>query len=267
MTDNLTILSQYEKEINELRITLPPKLQDKEVLPDDVLVRALLSFDFHYEHAKNLATNYIKARKDYPFMFDSTSNPKLEGLFGHNQTFLPKVKSLKGQRIFYTRCSDWDPDKHSYGDVCSSMLLQLELESLDYNLQRDGFVQIIDAGGLEWNHIRHINLRVIHAFGQLLTYYLPINVKQVIFINNNRALEFLWKMTRPLLPKQLSEKMIICGKNYTEVLSKHFPTEVVEQETFVPTQSDRDNHSREVYARDHLLQSTWDRVMRVKQEE
>ena len=260
MDQNLVILSEFSKEIQDFRSTLPPAYQDKEWMPDDILLRALLSRDFKYDFAKGVVTNYFKARREYPYMFASALDPKLEGIFGQVQTLLPQLKTSHGHRIFYTRALDWDPDKYSLADVCSAVILAMELKSLDYGLQKDGFIHLIDAKDIGWKYVRAVNPKVIHAFGQLLVYYLPVNLRFLIVFNTNWAVDMIWKVVRPLLPKELVERVVMCGKS-VEKLSQHFPLEVIETEAFIPSPEDRETFAKDICSNDQFIQSIWMKCM------
>ena len=263
MNNNQSILSEYSDQILEFRKTLSPEFQDQELMPDDILFRALISRDFKFEYANPLVNNYMKARKDYPNMFVSALDPKLERIFGQVHTFLPDhVKTRDGQRIFYTRGIDWNPDKYSMEDVCSSIILTLELKSLDYLLQKDGFIQMVDAKDIGWKHVKAFNPKAIQASGQLLVWYLPINLKYVLVFNTNWAVDFLWKMIRPLLPKELVERVIMCGKS-VEKLSEYIPKEIIEQKAFVPSDDMRKFYAEDICSNDHLVQSFWEKHMKI----
>ena len=260
MSSDDLILSEYQNEIDKFRASLPVEFHDKNSMADVVIFRILISRDFKYESSTKVVKNYVKARKDYPEMFVSALDPKLEGIFGQVQTFLPQVKTYSGQRVFYTRALDWDPDKYRLSEVCSSIILTLELKSLDCALQKDGFVHVIDAKDIGWKYVRAFNPTVIHAFGQLVVWYLPVNLKHIIVFNTNWAVDLLWKMIKPLLPKELVERVVMCGKS-VEKLSEHFPKEVIEQEKFVPSASERETYAKDITANDHVIQSVWDTYM------
>jgi retinaldehyde-binding protein 1 len=263
MTSNHHILEEFRNQIAEFRASLPVEFHDKNFLPDDVIFRALISREFDPDFATKVVKNYMKARKDYPEMFASASDPKLQGIFGQVQTLLSKVKTSAGQHIFYTRALDWDPDRYKLGEVCSAIILTLELKSLDYALQKNGFVQVIDAKDIGWKYVRAFNPKVIHAFGQLVVWYLPVNLKYIIVFNTNWAVDMLWKMIRPLLPKELVERVVMCGKS-VDKLSEHIPRDVVEQEAFVPSATERESYAKDITTNDHVIQSLWDQYMGVK---
>ena len=258
MTHNLEIQTKYELLVKQLRATLSP--EDQEKYDDDLLLRALLSRNQDMEAAKAVLIKYASSRKDYPVLFATATDPRLEGVFAAGMVFHANFLTPHGHHVFFARALDWDPSRHPLDVLIQSIMIVVELKSMDYSIQERGVVLVIDAKDIGWKYVWAVQPRVMHAFGQVITYYMPIHLKNIIVLNTNWAVDAIWKVIKPLLPSELTSKVVLCGKDQ-EKAAFFLSRDGVATASYVPTPEMRDAYVRDVLSQDHVVQSLRNRYM------
>ena len=258
MSHNLEIQTKYEELVKRLRSYLTPELQER--YDDDIILRALLAKKKDLIAAMGLLVRYTKARKDYPVLFGPASDPRMDGIFLTAMAFVPDILTPHGHHIFFVKALDWDPSRHSLEILLRSILIGAEYKSLDYAAQERGAVLLIDAQDMGWKYVWSIKPTVVHAFAQLIVYYLPLHLQNIVVYNTNWALDMIWKAIVPLIPTELAQKVVMCGSN-REMLAFFVSQEAAASESFIPTQEMRLEYARDILSHDHVVQSLRTRYM------
>lgn len=258
MSQNLEIQTKYQDLVKELRSRLAPELHDR--YDDDMLLRALLAKKKDLKVAMNILVKYTMARKDYPSLFGSAIDGHMEGIIGSTMSFNPQFLTPAGHHLLFLKALDWDPKKHSLETLLKSIVIGSEYKSLDYAAQEKGFVLVVDARDMGWKYVWAIKPALVHAFAQLLVFYLPVNLQNIVVYNTNWAVEMIWKMIVPLIPAELAQKVVLCGSS-REKLAFFVSPEAAESESFIPTQEMRREYAREILSHDHVVQSLRTRYM------
>jgi hypothetical protein len=258
MSHNLEIQTKYDSLVKSLRSSLTPELQDR--YDDDILLRALLAKNKDLIAAQQLLERHKTARKHYPILFGSAHDPGMQDIIHTCVSYNPLFLTPNGHHLFFMKATDWNPDKHSVDLLFQSIIIGAEYKSLDYAVQEKGFVLLIDARDLGWKHVWSVRPKLVHALAQLIVYYLPIHVQNIIVYNTNWAVDMVWRIVRPLIPDEIVQKVVLCGSD-EEKLSFIISKEAVVSQSFIPTDEMRAEYARDILAHDHVIQSLRNRYM------
>lgn len=197
------------KIIDQVRSSVKSHLTDAKVehLPESLIKRSLILHQFDIEKASQLITKFIKAKVDTPKLFN-TPVDEIKKSFGINITSL-RSRGPNGELLLLHDVRTWDVENLTVRFLCSTdIFINYALNINDENL-KNGIILLFNADTTGWKHIRAIEIMTVINYIKILAFKAPINLKSFCVFNANWACEKLDLVIRPLLPKSISEKIIL----------------------------------------------------------
>lgn len=226
--------------------------------PDELLIRILVAKGYNAEKSKIILDKYINSRKTYPNFFIPASTH--EGIFLKCMTFMKNLRLPTGERVFFTKGTDWDPDFYTLQAYCCAVISGVELVSLDPEIQSSGCVHIIDASNVGWKQVKSITPSIVSAMAQMIVFYSPFNLKKIICYNANWAAELIWRTIRPLLPSELTKLVVVMGKDKDKLMS-HLGPDIVDRNLMEPTEEDKRQFAQFVLENEQKILEYWNQHM------
>lgn len=230
------------KKLQEFRELLSTEGSTSRHLPDDVLVRVLISRNYDLERAKVTLAKYTNAKKAHPELFVSPDNHDRDILQRIGSVLPSGVRTVDGARCMITIGLEWDPDVFNLEQFTQALIFSLEACDLDHDFHRDGYVHLVDAANLSWKHVKAIRPGIVMAAASFLTYEAPINLKQIVVFNANWMVDVIWKIVKPLLPSELVQLITIINAKNPDKLTRFLPKETIQSKSFTPTEQSINDH-------------------------
>lgn len=229
-------------------------------LPDDILVRVLISRNYNLEEAKVTLAKYTNAKKAHPELFVSPDNHDRDILQRVGSALPSTVRTVDGGRCMITIGVEWDPDAYNLEQFVQALIFSLEACDLDHGFHRDGYVHFVDAANLSWKHVKAIRPGIVMAAASFLTYEAPINLKQIVVFNANWMVDVIWKIVKPLLPNELVQLITIINVKNPDKLTRFLPKETIESKSFIPTEESINDHVTFLTGNREKLSNLWNVV-------
>ncbi|XP_060534442.1 alpha-tocopherol transfer protein-like [Cylas formicarius] len=176
---------------------------------------ALHSCFYRVEAAKNCLDSYFTIRTHCPEIF-ANSNPQKNPPLKTNMNIsflsvLPEV-SPEGYTIFITRLMDTNPENYSpvMGHKIFDMVALLQQHTKG---PTNGIMVIMDMKGGVFGHVTKINLSDFKKFMVYLQTAMPIRLMAIHFINVVPFMDKILTLIKPLINKELFEKLHIHSNN------------------------------------------------------
>ena len=98
-----------------------------------------------------------------------------------------------------------------------------EISLLDEEVQKNGFIVIIDMSGIRWTHIYHTGVSDARLFSDLTERTLPRKLVSLHFVNINKLQDTSLMLFKPFLTSSTKKKMHFHGKDYSKLHSMVSP--------------------------------------------
>lgn len=200
---------------------------DQSKICDLNIIRSLYSRKLNIDDSTDLVLKYINSPKDNPYAYkvDLTSSTTKCGL-----KLLRVMKSQvpTGEYVVYSRINMWNPNEVSTETYCAVSNLAMEVLTRKPEMVKAGFYLILDAKNMEWKHFRALKPTLAYHHVRLLIEYAPYNLKNIVFYDSNWAMDMFTKLLKPLLPKKLSELLLILSSSDKDI-EKILGKDVVDQ--------------------------------------
>ena len=230
---------KYADDLAQLKTVLPDKLKH---LPDEILVRGLVARERNIKQTVELLENYVNGHKDYPLHFPLTPSPHFKpelfdiGVVG----YASNIRTPKGYYVVYIDWNLWDPDKHSFSDFNYTYNTMTQALAKDLEMNEAGIVMVSDIGGVGMKHVTAsiASANVLTGGMTASGSHGLINIKHYIANNSGIMFNMIWSVARKLAPTRLANSTHLLKKG-DKKLSELLSPEIVANQSFIPTASDR----------------------------
>ncbi|XP_050039177.2 alpha-tocopherol transfer protein-like [Dermacentor andersoni] len=213
MTENA---NAEEKALNRLRelVLGEPLLHIRS--DDDFLLMFLRSRKFDADRAFKNITSYLKARRDFPEIFDDLSPSRIpfeSACRKHRIVTVSRHRDYKGRPTLMLKIGAWSTDVCSLNDLFRFLVVFGIHLLLQEECQVKGLVGVVDCTGLGAYHLAHYTPSAIRKFIRLVQDCFPLRIKAVYVINHPAIFELLYAISRRFLKAKLVQRIRLFGYN------------------------------------------------------
>lgn len=180
------------------------------------LLKFLLANDGQPEKAFQAVKNFISSMDRKPEIFrwsDGVHRATMSECFCYSQH-----RSHNGELILLIRVKKWYPREVSVEDLLRMALFMLETSLLDEDVQRNGCVAIVDAEGISWTQFYQFGLSNIKLVSHFIDQCLPIKIKKIHILNENRVVSFVYSMVEKFISHRLKSTIHFHGHDYQSIV-------------------------------------------------
>lgn len=218
-------------------------LYDKQ-LSDAFLLKFLRARDGDVTATHQLLSGYFDMRAKQPELFNFASDmvDKLHGkLMWRIMDPLPSgewrllrndyvTSHLAGEGMVIVSPRNWNASEHKLRDHLAGAVPFFENAVLDEDVQKKGFIEVIDATGMSFKQILSLNPFDVRAGNRLTESALPIKFIKVHVINVSRFVEMAYTMFKKTMSDEFASRIEFYGSNlakfYEQVPQEYLPEEL-----------------------------------------
>ncbi|XP_020999889.1 clavesin-2 [Parasteatoda tepidariorum] len=193
---------------------------------DDFLLTFLRARKFDVKKSFNLfKTFYHVKAKHYElydnYDFEDCKSVYKDGLVG----FLP-YRDEEGCVILIIKTTNWDPCKHSMGDIMRATTTALLHAVHSPSTQVAGFKVIVDFKGFSYAQTMALSPTYLWLFAEALQNCFPARFRAVHIVNEGLPFKYIWGILRQFLTKKLKDRFQFHSKNVNG-LHKYFAPSIL----------------------------------------
>ncbi|XP_074604569.1 alpha-tocopherol transfer protein-like [Brevipalpus obovatus] len=203
------------KNINHLRKMI--EMDMKYVSPDEKsLLKFLIANDGQPDKAFQAVKNFISSMDRNPEIFrwsDGVYRATMSESFCYSSH-----RGYNGELILLIRIKKWYPGEVGVEDLLRMSLFMVETSLLDEEVQRNGCVAIIDAEGISWTQFYQFGLSNVKLVSHFIDQCLPIKIKKIHILNENRIVSFVYGMVEKFISHRLKSLIHFHGHDYQSIV-------------------------------------------------
>ncbi|XP_015781139.1 alpha-tocopherol transfer protein-like [Tetranychus urticae] len=207
--------------LNEFRSLLSTHPKTKEYdFNDKICLKFLRSRDYDLCESLKVLSGFVDVAEERPDIFSWSDNIKKvisSGMYYHYP-----VKTPNGCKLLINHPGCWDTRSFKITDIISATLFFDEMSLLDEDVQRNGFIGVIDMRGLGWSHIYNVGLTNAKLASDLTDKYIPFKLINLHVVYENRLTDMAYSLFKPFLDERLKKRIIFHGHDLTS-LYKYVP--------------------------------------------
>uniref|UniRef100_A0A131XAX5 Putative phosphatidylinositol transfer protein sec14 n=1 Tax=Hyalomma excavatum TaxID=257692 RepID=A0A131XAX5_9ACAR len=147
----------------------------------------------------------------------------------HQVALLSRERDPFGRAVLLVRTGRWNASvctAHEFVKIC---LLLLEWSLLDEEVQKRGFVFVLDYKGLSLEHLYHLTPPFMKRLVHITEKCLPVRVKAIYVIYDSLIFDVLFAITKPFMSRTLTERIHLIGCEHQK-LHGVVPADVIPEE-------------------------------------
>lgn len=254
-----------DKQLAQLKQCLQAKYSHVNIskLSSNTLVRALYSRNLVVEDAAELVVKYVTSAKENQLCFNlDIRNPKTKNAICTCR--LLNAKTCTGEYVFVTKLIEWNPDETNQDEWFAILNFMFESISRNPNVIKAGIWWLIDSKNIGWKHFKAMKPGGAYHFLRFLANHLPCNAKRIVFYDSNWAMDMFTKALKPLLPKNISDMLLITSST-DQKGEKLLGRPAMEEIDFSLSVAQKDAFFKEIMARADDILAEWKFVQEVSQ--
>lgn len=242
--------------ISKIRSLVNDQLQTtkSDLLPESLITRSLIACNYDINKASQLISSLVKSKRENGNMFiKSYTDEDVQAAFGRNYSTI-NAKGPNGETIIINRVKNWDPSTQGCEFLYATMIFTFYCLFIDSEILKNGIIFIVDVSEMGWKHVKSCNPLTVKTFFQIISNELPSNFKYIANCNINWAAEMLYKATKAILPKSVTEKLILAS-NLEKLVDSigHVDIESIRQWN----ESDVESFKSKIKANGDLVMKEW----------
>jgi len=115
-----------------------------------------------------------------------------------------KQKTREGYIVTYNRLMDTNPSKFNYAECVKYLFMTCEVQNL-VNGTSNGQVIIMDASGVSFGHLTHLNIMFLKKICFYIQEAAPVRLKAFHVLNTVPIMDTLLNLAKPFLKAELLE--------------------------------------------------------------
>ncbi|XP_053206923.1 alpha-tocopherol transfer protein-like [Panonychus citri] len=207
-----------EKQLTEFREKLSTQNRTKNLnLDDKLLLRFLRSRDGDVSESMSTLLAYIDIIDKRSDLFSWSEDIKKVVNSGVYVQYPERTSD--GCVVSLVTPSKWNPSDYSYSIYIKLVIFMIEMSLLDEEVQKNGFIVVIDMSGIRWTHIYHTGVSDAKLFSDLTERILPRKLVSLHFVNANKLQDAGLMLFRPFMTSSTKKIMHFHGKDYSTLHS------------------------------------------------
>ncbi|EEB11402.1 protein C20orf121, putative [Pediculus humanus corporis] len=194
---------------------------------DAYLLKFLRARSFNIESTYKLLVNYYNFKENNPELHENV-NPLHQTFVGAEDVIqvLP-YRDENERRIIIIKLGNWNTSKYTVEELLRSVLLILELGSLEPASQILGVVILFDFKNVTISHLWHITPSVAKKIMELMVTSFPLKMHIVNIIFESKVFDLIYKLFQPLLSSKMKKKIFFHGNDldslHNHIQPKYLP--------------------------------------------
>lgn len=180
-------------------------------LDDTLLIKFLRCRNYDVTQAMTALTAYvdiINKRSDLFSWTDEIKKVVEAGIFLHYPERTPD-----GCVVNLVTPGKWNPSDFSYTTYIKLAILWSEVLLLDEDVQKNGFIVVIDMSGIKLTHIYHTGVSNAKLFSDLTERILPRKLASIHFVNASRFQDAGLALFKPFMTASTKQVMHFHSKD------------------------------------------------------
>ncbi|XP_030761152.1 alpha-tocopherol transfer protein-like [Sitophilus oryzae] len=182
---------------------------DPDRTDDAYLLRFLRARHFIIRMAHRLIVNHENFKKSYPEFFTDLDYMKIWDI-GETEIFsIPPYVDKEGRRMLIVRFGKWDPSQFTTDELFQSIIMMIQIASLEPKFQILGGVCIIDAADIGTGQAWYLTPTIIKHILSVAYGAFPHRVHALHIINASKIFDYAFGMIRPFLSVIMKQRIFI----------------------------------------------------------
>ncbi|KAK0076907.1 hypothetical protein PV325_004708 [Microctonus aethiopoides] len=137
---------------------------------------------------------------------------------------VPAYRTQCGRRLMIYRMGNWDPKKYGIEEIFKATVIILELGTLEPRAQVLGGVVIFDLENIAMTHAWSITPQIASMVMALMVSSFPMKTHAIHIIHQSWVFDMIYAMFKPLLNKQMQQRVFFHGDDMTSLHNHVAPT-------------------------------------------